>query len=72
MAASFYNQIDVVKVLMEARADPFMRNKKVRSISSSFISFHICRVGQQEIWQVKGVILILKDCWRNMREILRD
>jgi len=34
--------------------------------------FHICRVKQQEIMQEKGVILILKDCWRIMREILKD
>jgi len=35
-------------------------------------SFHICRGKQQEIWQEKRVILILKDFWRNMREILKD
>jgi len=34
--------------------------------------FHICRVKQQEIWQETMVILILKDFWRNMREILKD
>jgi len=57
---------------MEARADPFLRNKEVISISSSSISFHVFRVKQQEIWQEKGIILILKDFWRNMREILKD
>jgi len=49
------------KVLMEAGADPFLRDKDVRSISSSSIPFHDCRVEQQEIWQKNGVILILKD-----------
>jgi len=44
MIASIFNQIEVVKVLMEAGADPFLRDKDVRSISSSFISFHVCRV----------------------------
>jgi len=39
MKASIENQIEVAKVLMEARADPFARNKDVRSISSSFMSF---------------------------------
>ena len=34
--------------------------------------FHVCRVSQQEIMQEKVVILILKDFWRNMREILKD
>jgi len=73
MNASENNQIEVVKVLMEARADPFLRNSQVRSISSSFIiPFHNCRVKQQEIGQEKGVILILKYSWRNMREILKD
>jgi len=72
MNASRFNQIDAAKMLMEARADPFLRNKDVRSISSSFIPFHVCRVKQQEIWPEKGVILILKDYWRNMREILKD
>jgi len=57
---------------MEARADPFLRNNEVGSISSSFIPFHICRVKQQEIMQEKRVILILKESWRNMREILKD
>jgi len=72
MRASRYNEIEVAKMLMEARADPFLRNKYVRSVSSFFIHFHICRVKQQEIMQEKGVILILKDSWRNMREILKD
>jgi len=72
MKPSFHNQIDAVKMLMEARADPFLRDREVRSISSFFISFHVCRVKQQVIMQEKGVILILKDCWRNMREILKD
>jgi len=72
MRASDNNQIEVAKVLMEARADPFLRDKDVRSISSSFIPFHNCRVKQQEIWQEKRIILILKDCWRIMREILKD
>jgi len=72
MQASSKNQIDVAKVLMEVRADPFLRNKDVRSISSSSISFSCCRVEQQENWQEKRAILILKDCWRNMREILKD
>jgi len=67
-----HTSIENVKVLMEARANPFLRNRKVRSISSSFIPFHVCRVKQQEIWQEKMVILILKDFWRNMREILKD
>jgi len=48
MVASRYNKKEVAKVLMEARADPFLRNIHVRSISSSF-SFHICRIKQQEI-----------------------
>jgi len=39
MKASFENQIDIVKMLMEAGADPFLRNKDVRSISSCFILF---------------------------------
>ena len=34
--------------------------------------FHDCREKQQEIGQEKMVILILKDFWRNMREILKD
>jgi len=34
--------------------------------------FYDCRVKQQEILQEKMVILILKDCWRIMREILKD
>jgi len=72
MIASFSNKNEVAKVLMEARADPFLRNKYyVRSMSASSISFHICRVKQQEIRQENRVILILKDCWRNMREILK-
>jgi len=50
MKASFENRIDIAKVLMEDRADPFLRDKDVRSIFSSFISFHVCRVKQQEIW----------------------
>ena len=41
MAAMYYNQIEVSKMLMEARADPFLRDTKVRSISSSFILFMI-------------------------------
>jgi len=45
MQASFYNQIEVVKMLMEARADPFFRDNHVRSISSCFISFS-CFIGQ--------------------------
>jgi len=53
MQASYFNQIEVAKVLMEARADPFLRDSDVRSIPSSFISFHICRVKQQEIMQEK-------------------
>ena len=72
MFASFENQIEVVKMLMEARANPFLKDNDVRSISSSFILFHVCRVKQQEIRPEKGVILILKDCWRSMREILKD
>jgi len=72
MRASEYNQIENAKVLMEARADPFLRDFKVRSISNSSIPFHGCRVKKQEIWQEKGVTIILKDCWRNMREILKD
>ena len=60
------------KVLMEAGADPFLRDKDVRSISSDFISFHVCRVKQQDIWQEKRIILMLKDFWRNMKEILKD
>jgi len=65
-------QIDVAKVLMEARAHPFFSNSEVRSISSSFIPFYVYRVKQQEIWQEKRVILILKDYWRIMRGILKD
>jgi len=57
---------------MEARADPFLRNKDVRSISVLSFSFHNCRVEQQEIMQEEGVILILKGYWRIMREILKD
>jgi len=72
MYASYNNKKEVSKVLMEARADPFLRHKDVRSISSSFIPFHVCRVKQQEIMQENRVILILKDSWRNMREILKD
>jgi len=72
MRASDENRIEVAKMLMEAGADPFLRNRDVRSISSSFISFHNCRVKQQEIGPEKRVILILKDYWRNMREILKD
>jgi len=34
--------------------------------------FHVCRAKQQEIWQEKRIILILKDYWRIMREILKD
>jgi len=34
--------------------------------------FHICRVKQQEIGLEERKIIILKDCWRNMREILKD
>jgi len=34
--------------------------------------FHICRVKQQEIMQEEMVILILKEYWRIMREILKD
>ena len=59
--ASDNNQIDVAKVLMEARANPFLRDKEVRSISSLFIPFHGCRVKQQEIMQEIRIILILKD-----------
>ena len=72
MLASYFNQIDVAKVLMEARADPFLRDDDVRSIDSCFIPFHVCRVKQQEIGPDKRGILILKDYWRNMREILKD
>jgi len=72
MLASFVNYKQVAKVLMEARADPFLRDRNVRSISSFSISFHVCRVKQQEIMQEKRVVLILKDCWRLMREILKD
>jgi len=57
---------------MEARADPFLRDNMVRSISSFSFPFHVCRVKQQEIGQEKMVILILKDYWRIMREILKD
>ena len=39
MNTSSENQIEFAKVLMEARADPFLRNNQVRSISSSSISF---------------------------------
>jgi len=45
-----YENQHIIELLMEARADPFLRNKEVRSTSSSFISFHVCRV-QQEIGQ---------------------
>jgi len=72
MYASIANQIVVVKVLMEARADPFLTDKWVRSISSSFISFHVYRVKQQEIRQETMVLLILKNYWRNMRGISKD
>jgi len=44
MEALFENQIEIAKVLMEAGADPFLRDKWVRSISRSSISFHVCRV----------------------------
>jgi len=30
MQASINNEIEVAKMLMEARADPFLRNKEVR------------------------------------------
>jgi len=72
MTASDKNQIEVSKVLMEARVDPFLRNKWVRSIPVLSFSFHVCRVKQQEIGQEKRVILILKDYWESMREILKD
>ena len=72
MWASIEDRIENAKMLMEARADPFLRDNQVRSISSCFISFHVFRVKQQEIWQAKGFIFILKDCWRNMRGILKD
>ena len=39
MNTSFDNEIEGAKVLMEARADPFLRDKQVRSISSSFMLF---------------------------------
>jgi len=39
MRASENNKKEVAKVLMEARADPFLRDKDVGSISSSFIPF---------------------------------
>ena len=39
MKASRDNQIENAKVLMEARADPFLRDNKVGSISSSSIPF---------------------------------
>jgi len=68
MRASRNNQIEVAKMLMKARADPFLRDNRVRSISSSSITFHDCRVKQQEIMQEKRVILILKDSWRIMRK----
>ena len=51
MKASAYNKIEFVKVLMEARADPFLRDNEVRSISSYLCPFHDCRVKQQEIGQ---------------------
>jgi len=41
MGASLENQIEVAKMLMEAGADPFLRAKDVRSISSSSIHFHL-------------------------------
>ena len=69
MQASRQNQKEVAKVLMEARADPFLRNEDVRSISILLFPFHVFRVKQQEIWLENRVILILKDCWRIMREI---
>ena len=34
--------------------------------------FYTCRVKQQEIWQERRRIMILKECWRIMREILKD
>jgi len=72
MFASRENKIEVAKVLMGARADPFLRDIKVGSISSSSNPFHTCRVKQQEIGPEKRVILILKEYWRIMREILKD
>jgi len=39
MNASRNNKKEVAKVLMEAKADPFMRNKNVGSISSFSNSF---------------------------------
>jgi len=39
MYASENNKKEVAKVLMEARADPFLRNSGVRSISSFVNSF---------------------------------
>jgi len=58
---------------MEVGADPFLRDNQVITFQW-FISFpfHVCRVKQQEIMQEEGVFLILKDYWRNMREILKD
>jgi len=44
MKGSEKNQIEVAKVLMEAGADPFLRDNKVRSISVLSFPFHICRV----------------------------
>jgi len=41
MKASRFDFIEVAKVLMEARADPFLRNNQVRSISNSFIFLFI-------------------------------
>jgi len=52
---------------MEARANPFLRDIQVRSISISSFPFHICRVKQQEIGQEKKVIQTLKNCWRIMK-----
>ena len=72
MVASRNNQIEVAKVLMEARADPFLKDSNVRSIPIVSFLFHICRVKQQEIGQDNMVILILKESWRIMREILKD
>jgi len=72
MLASVNNQIEVAKVLMEARADPFLRDNNVRSISSFSITFHVGRVTQRKIRQENGVILILKDGWTIMKEILKD
>ena len=71
MVASSEDQIEVVKVLMETRADPFLRNKDVINFQF-FHLFHVCKIKQQEIWPENGIIIMLKDFWRNMREILKD